>query len=186
MADVPAWLLVFQTVAAGGVGLAGSFIVPKSQQVARTAEKKAAAHAIMRDKAEQIFLLISKLNNQNIGYLMRVIDEQTGRYQGDFEDIDTQANNLMSGLDGLIATYYPDGVAILATAKRAREARLDPIADEIATAKGGIHSPAGRQIRVRLANVAASMNAKYLRELHEFMLEAVSRYSPTASDTTSV
>jgi hypothetical protein len=186
MADVPAWLLVFQTLAAGGVGLAGSFIVPKGQQVARAAERKAAAHAIMRDKAEQIFLLIGDLTTKNIAHLLRVIDEQTGRYDGEFEDMDTRASNLMAPLDGLIATYYPDGVSILAAAKKAREAALLPITDEIETVDGGIHSQAGRQIRVRLVNAAATVNAKYLRELQAFMLVAVRPYSPTAREMPSV
>jgi hypothetical protein len=63
MADVPAWVLVVNTLAAGGFGLAGTLIVPRGQREARLAEERRANAAAMRDKAEEIFDAIFELED---------------------------------------------------------------------------------------------------------------------------
>ncbi|MEG8032013.1 hypothetical protein QP179_10660 [Sphingomonas aurantiaca] len=178
MADVPAWLLVFQTLAAGGVGLAGSFIVPRAQREAKKAEAAAAANAIMRAKAEEIFQLISKVKGETVKGFNALIDIQSGVTPTDVEHPDVATLSLLDPLSGLVATYYPDGMRILQNASATRRDRMKPLGDLMRDAEGGPYSKEGQAIRHQVANVGLSVARDAAEELEVFLLEAVKKYVP--------
>lgn len=178
MADVPAWLLVFQTLAAGGVGLAGSFIVPQSQREAKAAEAKAASYAVMRDKAEQIFTKIGELRTQNTAIMLRLVAGFSGVHEGDFGKPDAEATELLTPLSGLVATYYPDGVKMLTDARESREKTLMPLIEVMGNIADGVHSFEGQKQRLRIASAATKINMHALAALQTFMLDAVRPYAP--------
>lgn len=178
MADVPAWLLVLQTVAAGGIGLAGSFIVPRSQRENRRAEALAASHAIMREKAEQIF---SQISNSRLAIsaalhrITRTISESDARTLVDYSGM-----GALHEIAGLVATYYPNGLPILENGRQELEAVISAAEKAIsnAGAAGAIHTETGRLLHFNKVLSAHNVTSNCLLELERFMLRAVSPFAP--------
>jgi len=181
MADVPAWLLVFQTLAAGGLGLAGSFIVPKSQREARRSDARLAGYSVMREKAELIFLQIASGRSRVTDSLAASVPLITMNDEDDQGIVDVTGLGVLNEMAGLIATYYPDGLVILDKGRTELANALTPFRDELnENAKRGVgpKSREGRKLRVQMTIVASDKTTKCLFELEAFMLKAVQPFSP--------
>lgn len=108
MADIPGWVLVLNTLAAGSFGLAGTYLVPRGQREARSHDDRRANALIMRDKAEEIFSEISKLE-QIMGAQFVV----TTRAIVAGDDGSDSPLPSFDKIRALAAVYYPSLLAIL-------------------------------------------------------------------------
>lgn len=108
MADVPGWVLVLNTLAVGGFGLAGTYLVPRGQREARAYEERRANAATMRDKAEQIFNEISKLE-QEMGVQFITITRAIAAG----EDEGGTPLPSFDKIRSLAAVYYPSLLSVL-------------------------------------------------------------------------
>ena len=131
MADVPAWVLVLNTIAAGGFGLAGTYLVPRSQREARRHEERRANAAIMRDKAEQIFEEISRLERA-IGAQFLVATRVAA---GMAEDDDAPLADF-DKIRSLAAVYYPSLLSALNELEAPMQERLQRVTEALKTAAG--------------------------------------------------
>lgn len=126
MADVPAWVLIVNTLAAGGFGLAGTYLVPRSQREARRHEERRANAAIMREKAEQIFSEIARLE-QEMGaqFVLTTRAVANRRDEGDapLPDFDS--------IRALAAVYYPNLLSVLEALEAPMQERLRRTADAL-------------------------------------------------------
>lgn len=182
MADVPAWVLVFNTAAVGGFGLLGAFIVPKAQREARAAEKEEKAHAIMRDKAEQIFSSINaarEINNAALLRGMSILRDKsldTGAY-------DVTVFRLLDPIAGLVATYYPGGMEVIRKGRQAMRVVTDPLNARI-TSTPDPASDGSIVLRVQMVTAVAGENTKILDGLESFIMAAVVPYVPAKASVT--
>jgi hypothetical protein len=119
MADVPAWVLIVNTLAAGGFGLAGTYLVPRSQREARRHEARRANAAIMRDKAEQIFSEIARLE-QEMGSQFVL----TTRAVANRQDDDDAPLPDFDKIRALAAVYYPNLLSVLESLEAPMQERL--------------------------------------------------------------
>jgi len=126
MADVPAWVLVLNTLAAGGFGLAGTYLVPRGQREARSHETRRANAAIMRDKAEQIFNEISILErNMGAQFLAATRSIAAG------EDEDQAQLPDFYAIRSLAAVYYPNLLSVLDTLEAPMQERMQRITEAL-------------------------------------------------------
>ncbi len=178
MADIPGWVLVLNTLAAGGFGLAGTYLVPRGQREARSHDERQANARIMRDKAEDIFSEISKLE-QIMG--LRFVAATRATVAGD----DSGDGPLPSfdKIRALAAVYYPSLLAILDEIEAPIKERM---ARALAAFKTATASKplAAQEADLRLlafeATLAQWKNVNIAsRELRAKLIEEVCPYLPT-------
>ena len=177
MADVPAWVLVANSVLVGGFGLASSFLVPRAQREARAADQRNQADAIMRQKAEEIFAEIVKAResgNTSMMAISRVIsgrDEDEGVY-------DMVAFRALDRVKSLLATYYPQALPIIEQGREALRAKSDPIHAALMAVPDGPQSANGLGLRAQMTNAVTISNSEIADRLEKFMVCAVAKYVP--------
>jgi len=177
MADVPAWVLVLNTLAAGGFGLAGTYLVPRGQREARRHEERRANAAIMRDKAEQIFEEVAKLEHE-IGLQFQAATRAavTGEDDGAGE---------LAGFDrirALSAVYYPGLLGVLDTLEAPMQERLKRSTEALKAAAES-KSPEAQEAALRVVTFKITLDQwqnvnAASRKLRAKLVEDVRPYSP--------
>jgi hypothetical protein len=178
--DVPAWLLIVQTAVSGGVGLAGSFIIPRAERAKLANERITAADATMRLKAEEIFKEVERARQINNEANQRRWDIAVNN-SPDKVAHDLTVFRSLDRLTGLIATYYPVGMAILRGHADEFQKETLPIQNELmALDDASLEGEVGSQLRTRFVTVATGVNMRTLSRLEVFMVGAVAPHSPIA------
>lgn len=177
MAEVPAWLLVIQTLAAGGLGLAGSFIVPASQRAAHKAARLQAHHELMRSKAEAIFAEINRIREAGNEASRQAFEMVAGR-RDDPGYYDVAMFRQFDMVAGLVAIYFPDGLPIISAGLAKMRAQTDPINAAIVGGTGPIFSEEGLRLRAQMVSAVAGANADVAAAVERYMIEAVRPYHP--------
>lgn len=176
MADVPAWMLLAQTVLSGGIAAGVTFIVPRTERWKREAEQRAIAHATMRAKAEEIF---SELKTAraiiNDAYDRCFVLIETD--ENDTGTLDVAPFRALDVVTGLIATYYPNGIAIMQRYNDIMKQRCDPLSKNMRETTSGEFE--NRRARVELVQAACEVTSNEIRDLTIFMTTAVAEYHPT-------
>lgn len=181
MADVPAWLLVVQTLVSGGVGLAGSFLIPRGDRVKLAHERRSAADAIMRTKAEEIFQEIERGREINNEAGARRWEIMAGRLQ-DTTSHDLTVFRSLDRVVGLVATYFPEGLTILREHSVQFKTDTLPINDQLVSLPDGeFAGEIGMRLRTQFVTAATAVNMQTLSRLEAFMVDAVAPHSPVAS-----
>lgn len=176
MADVPAWMLLVQTVLSGGIGAAATLIVPRAERWKRQAEQRAAAHAVMRSKAEEIFseLKVARaMTNAAMDRCFALMEVGAN----DSGVLDVTPFRALDMATGLIATYYPEGLKIIDAASVAMKVRCDPFKEIMGAHAAGTHE--NKVARVKIVQEASGVTSDAIRELTSFMAEAVAVYHPS-------
>lgn len=182
MADVPAWVLVLNTAAAGGFGLLGTYLVPRGQREARQHEARRTDAAIMRDKAEAIFEEISRLEQEIMQNMLRAMQSAT---IGSKTDASAPKLTNYDRLRALVAVYYPRLLITLdEIAKKDRDILTTVEANIKAAADSGSVSKMNQTLSA--ANMMAAVGklqnfTDTAPKLRAQMIEEVRQYLPGAS-----
>jgi hypothetical protein len=176
MADVPAWVLIINSLAAGGFGLAGTYLVPRSQREARRHEERRANAAIMREKAEQIFSEIARLEQEMGTQFVRTTSAvANGRDGGDepLPDFDK--------IRALAAVYYPNLLTVLEALEAPMQERLRRATEALAVAadtKLDVREDAIRMVTFQMTLDQWQNVSKASHRLRAQLIEEVRPYLP--------
>lgn len=179
MADVPDWLLIFNTLAVGGFGLAGSFIMPKAQRETLKAERERANADTMRERATEIFQEIAALDSEAAQVAINAIRKRNN------EMLPPDAPKIR-GLETLraqLAVYYPAALPIIAAydAKLLQEMVSIRAKFEAANAKPlAERANAIGAVEVEMLMLVWSLVGDTVKKVRTFMIDAVKPYVPSA------
>lgn len=178
MMDIPAWALVLNTIAAGGFGLAGMYLVPRSQREALANDERRANAAVMRDKAEQIFGEISRLE-QKMGEQFLAATRAAARGEDEGEPPLPSFDRIRS----LAAVYYPALLSILDALEAPMQERMQRVANSLKLATESKPLEA-QENALRLVTFQITLEqwknvAKASRELRTKLIAEVRPYLPS-------
>lgn len=133
MGSVPVWVLVLNTIitaiATGGLTVVSLFIVPKREQVARAEDERRANAAIMRDKAEEIFAELSKIE---AGMAQQLVAAGEALIRGNNDDATPMPN--FNNVSAMAAVYYPNLLPIVDAIEAPFVERVDRLRQAFAAA----------------------------------------------------
>ena len=180
MADVPAWVLLLNTAAAGGFGLAGTFLMPRSQREALRQERVRSDAALMRDRAADIFREIAALDAEGAAVTVNTMAELTNQPMPN----GPATIRGLEDLRALLAVYFPAALPIIEDHDARQFAALAPVRAALAAA-----------LAAPLENQAAAIKAARMqmvmaiwievgvttKKMRAFMIEAVEPFVPQNS-----